>query len=161
MRLFPDKASIALAGLALVVGASAQQLVNPGPLPKIAPPSIYFENSLVCRNQTNGTSCQLWLNKDGTYQVMFNRGPQEAKPSANGPWQLEGRDGTYSMRERDGVSQVCLQPNSGSGSYEVERANEIFASAGCYPLELHSLGEKWDQKDGAGHTYTMWLVEGR
>jgi hypothetical protein len=151
----------ATVGLGISTATSGQDLVNPGPLPKVPAPSIYFENSVVCRNQANGTVCQLWLNVDGTYQVAFNRGPQALKPSVDGPWQIEGRDGRYSMRVRKGVTQVCLQPNMGSGSYEVERANEIFASSGCYPLDTHQLGDKWEQKDGADHVYTMWLVEGR
>jgi hypothetical protein len=59
------------------------------------------------------------------------------------------------------ATQLCLQPDQSSGSYDSERAGELFAGAGCYPFALHQLGARWTETDSQGRQNTLWLVAGR
>lgn len=133
----------------------------PGPQPVVPVPAAYLDNSVVCHDPVTGATCQLMLDAGGRYIVAINRGMQPLMPSIDGPWQIEGRTGHYMLRQFGTATQLCLQPDPGSGSYDSERAGELFAGAGCYPFTLHTLGDRWSETDSRGRQNTMWLVAGR
>ncbi|WP_068089771.1 hypothetical protein [Novosphingobium rosa] len=161
------RALLTIAGLLVMVSGPLQantplgRPAAPGPQPAVPVPAVYLTNSVVCHDPATGATCQLMLEADGRYIVVINRGQQPQMPSIDGPWQIEGRTGHYKLRRPGGATQLCLQPDNGSGSYDSERAGELFAGAGCYPFTLHALGERWNETDSQGRVNTLWLVAGR
>lgn len=120
---------------------------------------IFYNNTLYCQNQASFGTCTLWLNGDGTYQVFYNRGVQKVVPqSAAGPFQYEGREGTYTVNG----SQVCLKPDESTQfSYESEKAGEIYAGSGCYDLPALAVGQSVVKAEAGGKSYKFWLLAGR
>jgi hypothetical protein len=122
----------------------------------------YFNSTLLCKNQTSGVVCHLWLDADGRYFVYFDRGAQQVMPEAGGNFRLEGRHGHYRLSGRGLARELCLKPDAVPGkTFQVEKSGEPYAGTGCYRFELHQVGEHWSQNDAAGNSYQMWLVEGR
>jgi hypothetical protein len=126
------------------------------------PLAAYFNATLLCKDQTSGVICHLWLDPDGRYFVYFDRGAQQVMPEAGGNFRLEGRHGHYQLRGRGPARQLCLKPDATPGkTFQVEQSGEQYAGKGCYSLELHQPGEHWSQSGASGKSYQMWLVDGR
>jgi len=158
MKKFPSLgvvafASFAAAGLASSPAAHAQTV---GAEP-------FFNNTIYCQNQANLNTCTLWLNSDGSYQVFYNRGVQKTVPqSAGGPFQYEGREGTYSTKIVGAATQACLKPDTSTAfTYNTEKAGELYAGTGCYDLPALAVGASQIVKEPGGKTYKLWLLSGR
>jgi hypothetical protein len=126
------------------------------------PLASYFNATLLCKDQTSGVICHMWLDPDGRYFVYFDRGAQQVMPEAGGNFRLEGRHGNYRLSGRGATRKLCLKPDATPGkTFQVEQSGQQYAGKGCYSLELHQPGEHWVQRDAAGKSYQMWLVDGR
>jgi hypothetical protein len=123
----------------------------------------FFNNTIYCQNQKSLLSCALWLDPDGTYIVFFNRGGQKIMPqSAAGPFQFEGREGTYTTRIVGKDTQACLKPDTSTPfTYYTEKDGEVFAGAGCYTLPVLDVGTSEIKTLPGGKTYKFWLLAGR
>jgi hypothetical protein len=124
--------------------------------------AAYFGNSLLCKDETTGAVCHLWLDADGSYFLMYDRGVQQQLPTVGGNFRLEGRRGHYSLQGRGAATRLCLRPEPSSQKhYAIEAGHELFAGASCYGLAAGKhVGDTWEQVD-AGRTYKLWLVRGR
>lgn len=124
---------------------------------------LKYDNTVYFQNQGSLVSGSLWLNQDGSYVVYFNRGVQKTVPqSAAGPFQFEGREGSYTTRIMGGKTQACLKPDDAAGfTYNAEKAGEIYAGTGCYDLPALAVGTSGLMKKSDGKTYKMWLLAGR
>jgi len=144
-----------LLGLGLICAAPAARAADDSAL---AP---YFNNSVICRDDTTHAVCHLWLNPDHTYFLMYDRGVQPVPATPGGIFRVEGRDGSYRLEQTAGGTQLCLAPNHVPGKvFQIEKAREIYGGAGCYPFAPHQVGDKWTVQDAAGRTVTEWLVSG-
>ncbi len=121
--------------------------------------SHYYGNSLVCRNEKTRAICHVWLDADGRYDAFYDLGAQGKPVGIHGPFEIEGREGRYTLRRRSGAFEVCLQPQPPM-KIEAERAHELFSQAACYPLSRHRVGDQWEV-EWQGVRYTLWLLAGR
>ncbi|MGC3980482.1 MAG: hypothetical protein QM808_04400 [Steroidobacteraceae bacterium] len=126
-----------------------------------SPLTAYYGNTLLCQNQSSKAICHIWLNQDGSYFLMYDRGVQADVPTgAKGNYRIEGRRGTYELKGAAGAYQVCLQPNAVDGKqFAIETAGEIYAGKSCYVLPEKQVGDSWMQSSGS-QQYKMWLVKG-
>ena len=122
---------------------------------------FFFENTLVCQDRETKAVCRAWFNGDGGYYVFYDLGAQSKPASIDGPFQFEGREGTYSLHEQTGGVEVCLQPAMPVVPLAAQSAHEFLSEAECYPLALHAVGARWQQSDRRGRQYTFWLMAGR
>jgi hypothetical protein len=123
------------------------------------PLASYYGNSLVCQNQKTHAVCHVWLNPDGSYYSFYDLGPQPEPAQINGPFQVEGREGRYSVTARSGVLEVCMRPQP-PVLLAAQSAHELFSEAACYPIAHHDIGDKW-VTHWKGAQYTLWLLERR
>jgi len=123
----------------------------------------FFNNTIYLQNQKTLVSGALWLNQDGSYIVFFNRGGQKIMPqSAAGPFQLEGREGTYTTRIVGSSTEACLKPDTSTKfTYYTEKGGEVFAGSGCYELPVLAVGASEVKTLPDGKTYKFWLLGGR
>lgn len=121
----------------------------------------YYDNTLVCQNQTTKAKCWLWLNRDGRYFAFYDVGPQAKAPDINGPFKINGREGTYTLRKDDGKYKLCLWIAAPRPKITAELQQEIFSEAACYAFTPHKAGDTWTSKDIGGRDYKFWLMEGR
>jgi hypothetical protein len=121
----------------------------------------YLGNTLVCHNPTSGVVCRLWLNADGRYFVFFNRGALEGPATLQGPFQIEMREGRYTVRSDSIVPQLCLWPAAPRIKLDVEAEREIFSAAECYALPQLTVGQTVPGRDAAGRVVQFWLLAGR
>ena len=122
----------------------------------------YYDNTLIWQNQISRAVGRLWLNRDGRYYAFYNLGSQSRPPDVNGPFQVEGRIGTYTVREDAGQSLLCLWPAAPRTRLGAEIQHELFAENRCYRLPLHRVGDSWTQLDDTdGRAYKYWFVPGR
>ena len=119
----------------------------------------YYGNSLVCRNEKTRAICHVWLDADGRYYAFYDLGAQGRPAGIHGPFEIEGREGRYTLRGRSGTFQVCLHPNPPM-KIGAEQARELFSRAACYPLAIHRVGDEWEI-GWHGQRYTLWLLAGR
>jgi len=147
--------ALSLLGLGLICAAPAARAADENSL---AP---YYNNSVVCRDDTTHAVCHLWLNPDRTYFLMFDRGAQPVPATPGGIFRVEGRDGTYRLKQSASGTLLCLSPNHVPGKiFQIEKAGEIYGGAACYPFAPHQIGDKWSVQDAKGRTVTEWLVSG-
>lgn len=121
---------------------------------------IYDGNTIVCQDVTNLAVCRIFLNADGTYEAFYFFGKQPKMPEADGPFEQEGREGTYVVARAAGQSWVCIKPAPVGVSMQMETGHEFFGEEACYALSAHKLGDKWTQRS-LGKQFTLWLLEGR
>lgn len=125
------------------------------------PVANYYDNTLTCQNQVTKAVCRVWLNRDGRYYVFYNLGAQPKMPDINGPFQINGRTGTYTIRNDDGQTRLCLWVEAPRIKINAEQQREMYSEATCYPFTPHKVGDKWSEKDLLGRDLTLWLTEGR
>ncbi|MFT3906956.1 MAG: hypothetical protein QM718_11670 [Steroidobacteraceae bacterium] len=120
-----------------------------------------YGNTLVCQNQVTKAKCRLWVNPDGKYFAFFDNGSQPNPPDINGPFQIEGREGTYTVRNDTGANQLCLWIAAPRIKLLAEANKEMYSESACYALGAHKVGESWVEKDASGRDVKFWLMAGR
>lgn len=147
--------------LSLAAGAVAVAADKKTPAPA-DPLANYYDNTLSCRNEVTKAICRVWLNRDGKYFVFYNLGAQPKAPDINGPFQINGRAGTYTVRTgASGQVKLCLWVEAPRIKILAEQKQEMYSQATCYPFTPHKVGDKWTEQDLQGRELTMWLTEGR
>ena len=127
----------------------------------VDPLANYYSNTLTCRNEVTKAICRVWLNSNGEYFVFYNLGSQSKAPDINGPFQINGRTGSYTVRrDGDGV-KLCLWVAAPRIKILAEQNQEMYSAATCYPFTPHKVGDKWTEQDLQGRELTMWLTKGR
>jgi hypothetical protein len=122
----------------------------------------YFENTLIWHNQVTGATGRLWLNQDGHYFAFYNLGPQIKPPDVNGPFQVEGRIGTFTLRTERGASLLCLWPASPRLQLAAQIQHELYSEPMCYDFVPHAVDDVWNESaDPLHRSYKFWLVKGR
>ncbi|HTP40426.1 MAG TPA: hypothetical protein VMI92_12740 [Steroidobacteraceae bacterium] len=125
-----------------------------------SPAAAYFGNSLLCKAASTGAVCQLWLDENGKYAVFYDSGKKAYVKGVDGPFQYEGRQGTYTASAvKDGL-KVCLKPEADHPPRPRGASPALFHDAGCVTLPTHATGELWDFSY-QGETYKMGLIKGR
>jgi hypothetical protein len=124
--------------------------------------AAYFDNTLVWQNQVSKSTGRLWLNRDGKYYAFYDMGEQSVPPNANGPFRVQGREGTYTLRGSAAPYQLCLWPAAPRIAIGADRANEVYAGGRCYDFTPHAVGDNWSESaDPTNRTYRFWLRAGR
>jgi hypothetical protein len=121
----------------------------------------YYTNTLTCRNEVTKAICRVWLNRDGQYFAFYNLGAQAKAPDINGPFQINGRTGTWTVRPDGNGVKLCLWVAAPRTKILAEQRQEMYSEATCYPFTPHKVGDKWTEKDLQGRELTLWLTEGR
>lgn len=148
--------------LALIASLGAAAADKSGKSPQPADPlADYYANTLVCQNQVTKAVCRLWVNPDGHYFAFFDNGSQPNPPGIEGPFQIEGREGTYTVRNDDGSTQLCLWVAAPRIRLLAESQQQMYSESACYPLAAHKAGESWLAKDASGRDVKFWLMAGR
>lgn len=125
-----------------------------------SPAAAYFGNSLLCKSAKTGAVCELWLDESGKYAVFYDSGKKAFVTGVNGPFQNEGRQGTYTAKAgKDGL-KLCLKPETDKPPRPKGASPALFHDAGCLTLPAHAVGELWDFT-WQGETYKMGLIKGR
>lgn len=132
-----------------------------GAAPRAAIPSVYYGNTLVCRDAQANITCHVWFDSDGRYYVFFDLGKQPQPATPHGPFQFEGREGTYTVRMGRQGLEACLHPSSPKIELVADQRHALFAGAACYVVPRHALGDQWQYTDTRGQPYTLWLLAGR
>ena len=141
---------------ALLLAALPAVAADPDPL------ASYYENTLIWQNQATKAIGRLWLERDGRYFAFYNVGPQSTPPGANGPFQVQGREGTYTLRNGAAPYQLCLWPAAPRVRIGAEAARELHAEGACYRFTPRDVGAMWDETaDPLNRPYRFWLVKGR
>ena len=125
------------------------------------PLQLFFDNTLICQDHDTKAVCHVWFNRDGSYYVFYDLGPQPKPALIDGPFQFEGREGTYLLKVQAAGVELCLRPAIPVVSLAAERTHEFLSEAECYPLALHNVAARWQQADRRGREYTFWLMAGR
>ena len=122
--------------------------------------SPYFNNSLLCKSQSSGAVCDLWLDAGGKYMVFYDSGKKAYVKGVDGPFEYEGRQGTYTaVVAPDGV-RLCLKPEADHPPRPRGNSPALFHDAGCVTLPSHPVGDLWDYSY-RGETYKIGLIAGR
>jgi hypothetical protein len=125
-------------------------------------PGNYFDNTLIWQNQATGATGRIWLNPDGRYFAFYNLGPQPRPPDIHGPFQVEGRTGTFTVRSENGAAQLCLSPASPRIELGAQLQHELYSEGMCYGFDPHAVGDSWSATaDPLARSYKFWLVKGR
>lgn len=121
-----------------LAAASVMAQGVPAPLPtgKLVPtggakgdPMIpYYGNTLACRSDK--LVCHIWFNKDGSYRQFVGT------LTTNGSLSLSGIEGQFTVLERNGVVETCLNARGIGGPMG-------FRAVECYPLAGHKVGDEW------------------
>jgi hypothetical protein len=138
--------------LMLGLGAGAAQAADPA--------LEYYGNSLLCKAQSSGAVCDLWLEPSGRYSVFYDSGQKAYVKGVEGDFENEGRTGTYTARATRAGLKLCLKPDADAPPRPPGHSPALFHEAGCVVLAQHPVGELWTLKLG-GETYRMGLISGR
>jgi hypothetical protein len=144
-----------------VLSVSCVHAAQPVQAVSVDPLANYYANTLTCRNEVTQAICRVWLNRDGQYFVFYNLGKQPKAPDINGPFQINGRTGTWTVRPDGAGVKLCLWVAAPRTKILAEQQKEMYSEATCYPFTAHKVGDKWTDKDLQGREVTMWLTEGR
>jgi hypothetical protein len=126
------------------------------------PLANYYDNTLVWQNQATRAIGRIWLNRDGRYFAFYNVGPQSTPPGTNGPFQVQGREGSYTLRKSAAPYQLCLWPAAPRMRIGAEVARELHAEGACYRFTPREVGAEWNETaDPLNRPYKFWLVMGR
>jgi hypothetical protein len=136
--------------LAALLGACAAP-----PARATAPAAFYFGQSLLCRAQATGATCELWLFPTGRYAVFYDRGPA-TRP---GTLRYEGRQGSYAAQFAPGGIQLCLRPEDETPPRPAA-PSLLFHDSGCVVLPAHPIGEVFTLNYGAT-AYNLVLAQGQ
>ena len=124
------------------------------------PASAYFGNSLLCKSQSSGGVCDLWLDASGKYAVFYDTGKKAYIKGIEGPFENEGRQGTYTATAIGNATEICLTPEIDTPPRPRGNSPSLFHDQGCVTLPNHPAGQLWDFTY-QGETYTMGLIKGR
>jgi hypothetical protein len=144
-----------------LAGACLLPLCALSAAPAADPLANYYDNTLACQNQVSKGVCRVWLNRDGHYFVFYDLGAQAKPPDINGPFRIEGREGTYTLREEAGSYQLCLWVAAPRIRIGAEQQRELYSEATCYAFTPHKVGDSWSENDLAGRSNKLWLLAGR
>jgi hypothetical protein len=147
--------------LIALVGVSLMPILAPAAAPPADPLAAYYENTLACQDQVSKAVCRVWLNRDGHYYAFYDLGPQERPPGIDGPFRIEGREGTYTLRTEAGSYQLCLWVAAPRIRIGAEKQRELYSEASCYAFMPHKVGESWNESDSSGRSIKLWLLAGR
>jgi hypothetical protein len=136
-------------------------LLSPAAAPPTDPLAAYYENTLACQNQESKAVCRVWLNRDGHYYAFYALGPQAKPPDIDGPFRIEGREGTYTLRAEAGAYQLCLWVAAPRIRIGAEKQRELYSEATCYAFTPHKVGDSWSENDLSGRSNKLWLLAGR
>jgi hypothetical protein len=136
----------------LALGATAAYAADPA--------ADYFGNSLLCKAQSSGAVCDLWLEPGGRYAVFYDSGQKAYVKNVHGDFENEGRTGSYTARATPAGLKLCLKPDVDVPARPSGHSPALFHDAGCIVLPHHALGELWSLTLGA-ETYRMGLISGR
>jgi hypothetical protein len=118
-----------------------------------SPAAFYFGHSLLCRQQSTGAVCELWLNPDGRYAVFYDsRHPTRSR--------YEGRQGAYQITAAPAGVRLCLRPDTDPTPRTTTAGVALFHDPGCLTLPIHPIGEPFTLQFGS-QTYRLLLVQGR
>ena len=148
-------------GLVLAVFTALALVTPKASAADFTPMQSFFDNTLICQDHDTKAVCHVWFNSDGSYYVFYDLGPQPKPAAINGPFQFEGREGTYFLKVQGAGVEVCLRPATPVVALAAQHAHEFLSEANCYPLALHHVGARWQQADSRGREYTFWLLAGR
>jgi hypothetical protein len=122
----------------------------------------YVSNTLIWQNQATRATGRIWLNPDGRYYAFYNLGPQPKAPDVHGPFQVEGRLGTFTLRNETAGSLLCLWPASPRLELKAQQQHELYSESKCYSFAPHTVGDIWEESaDPLNRAYKFWLVKGR
>lgn len=138
--------------LMLLLGARAVLAADPA--------HEYYGNSLLCKAQSSGAVCDLWLEPSGRYAVFYDSGQKAYVKGIEGDFENEGRTGTYTARATRAGLKLCLKPDADSPPRPPGHSPALFHEAGCVVLPNHAPGELWSLTLG-GESYRMGLISGR
>jgi hypothetical protein len=124
------------------------------------PAAAYYGNSLLCKAQSSGAVCDLWLEPSGRYAVFYDSGQKAYVKGVAGDFENEGRTGHYTARATRTGLKLCLTPDADAPPRPQGHSPAIFHAAGCITLPHHAAGELWTLSFGA-ETYRMGLISGR
>jgi hypothetical protein len=124
------------------------------------PAADYYGNSLLCKAQSSGAVCDLWLDATGRYAVFYDSGQKAYGKGVQGDFENEGRTGHYTARSTPAGLRLCLKPDVDAPARPQGHSPAIFHEAGCIVLPHHVAGELWTLTFG-GETYRMGLISGR
>jgi len=124
------------------------------------PAAAYYGNSLLCKAQSSGAVCDLWLDADGRYAVFYDSGQKAYVKGVQGDFENEGRTGSYTAQLTRAGLKLCLKPDADAPARAPGHSPTIFHEAGCLVLPIHALGELWTLRRD-GETYRMGLISGR
>ena len=144
----------------IILGALALFAIAGGARAATAAASAYFGNSLLCKSQSSGGVCDLWLDASGKYAVFYDSGKRAFVKGVGGDFENEGRQGTYTARATQGGVKICLTPEVDHPPRPRGNSPALFHDAGCVTLPNHAVGEVWDF-EYKGEDYKMGLIEGR
>jgi hypothetical protein len=144
-----------------LLGVCLMPLLAPAAAPPADPLAAYYDNTLACQDQASKAVCRVWLNRDGHYYAFYDLGPQAKQPDIDGPFRIEGREGTYTLRSEAGSYQLCLWVAAPRIRIGAEKQREIYSEATCYAFTPHKLGESWNESDSSGRSIKLWLLAGR
>ncbi|MGC3982148.1 MAG: hypothetical protein QM808_12905 [Steroidobacteraceae bacterium] len=125
------------------------------------PLESYYGNTVACQNQVTKATCRLWLNRDGKYFSFYDVGTQAKMPDSNGPFKINGREGTFTLRKENGNYKLCLWVAAPRIKITAEQQREIYSEGACYPFTPKKVGDSWTEKDLMGRDVKMWLMQGR
>jgi hypothetical protein len=124
------------------------------------PAAAYYGNSLLCKAQSSGAVCDLWLDAGGRYAVFYDSGQKAYVKGVQGDFENEGRTGSYTAHATHSGLRLCLKPDADTPARPQGQSPSIFHEAGCVVLPNHAPGELWTLRFG-GETYRMGLISGR
>lgn len=126
------------------------------------PLANYYDNTLIWQNPATHAIGRLWLERDGHYFAFYNVGAQSQPATPDGPFQVQGREGTYTLRTAGSGWRLCLWPAAPRIRIGAEGQRELYAGADCYLFSPHAVGDSWTESaDSAGRDYRFWLARGR
>jgi hypothetical protein len=124
------------------------------------PAGDYYGNSLLCKAESSGAVCDLWLDAGGRYAVFYDSGQKAYVKSVAGDFENEGRTGTYTAHATPAGLKLCLKPDADTPPRPAGHSPALFHDAGCIVLPHHATGELWSLSFG-GERYRMGLIAGR
>jgi hypothetical protein len=138
--------------LMLTLTAAAAQAADPA--------ADYYGNSLLCKAQSSGAVCDLWLEPGGRYAVFYDSGQKAYVKGVQGDFENEGRTGSYTAQATHAGLRLCLKPDADTPPRPAGHSPALFHEAGCLVLPHHAPGELWTLSFG-GETYRLGLISGR
>lgn len=122
--------------------------------------SEFYGNSFLCKAQSTGAVCDLWLDANGHYSVFYDSGKKAYVTGVDGDFENEGRTGTYTATQTAQGLKICLTPQADNPARPRGHSPALFHDAGCTTVPAHGVGEVWTFSH-EGETYRVSLIRGR